>query len=372
MARRVHSHLHMQPQTPTWALNYHECTTEELRKFLEERTGTTLTEGQLQKIKDHDSYPLIDRLRQMDREATFPRSMELAPELRLGIYEALLIATKTAHKHDEVSALHPAVLRTSKQVYSEAVPILYKKNKFRAEVAYAERSSWSRISGTKPVCSLMVRRSGGGCPFQYRMETGAVSLMRSLFNNSATMHMLRMLTHLTIDIDLMAPQGRSDRLEYFDLTCYTMRGLCLSLGGASKMKELTVRVKSGDQDSSDIDLAGILWPLLFLREDVEVKFKGITASPEKMLTENGKILEVVAAFGRQIAHVKRLGITELERPDWENRCWEFHGMRDAERALYALKPLGKQLLCLDDIVNMSPVWEGMRREIDYVEANSEQ
>ena len=32
-------------------------------------------------------------------------------------------------------------------------------------------------------------------------------------------------------------------------------------------------------------------------------------------------------------------------------------------ALYALRPPGKWL-CLDDIINMSPIWKTMRSEID--------
>jgi hypothetical protein len=77
MSNNIHSRLLLRPQSPTWALDYDECTTAELRKFFEERTGTALNEEQLQKVREHGSYPLIDRLRQMDREARFPRFTEL-------------------------------------------------------------------------------------------------------------------------------------------------------------------------------------------------------------------------------------------------------------------------------------------------------
>ena len=80
-----------------------------------------------------------------------------------------------------------------------------------------------------------------------------------------------------------------------------------------------------------------------------------------------------AAFARQIALVKQIYNSELERPGWEDRRWEFHGIREAEKLLYALQSPGKRNLCLDDIVNMSPVWKRLRREIDCVEpSNSEQ
>lgn len=77
MANNTQSTLNLPPRSPTWSLNYEKCTTAELRKFIEDRTGTTLTGEQLQQVQDHGSSQLIDQLRQMDREARFPRFMEL-------------------------------------------------------------------------------------------------------------------------------------------------------------------------------------------------------------------------------------------------------------------------------------------------------
>jgi hypothetical protein len=148
-----------------------------------------------------------------------------------------------------------------------------------------------------------------------------------------------------------------------------MKGLCSLLSGDSKLKELSIVVKPGDQDSSDVDLADILWPLLFLREDLTVKFEGITTDPAKTsTTEAERNTEIDAAFCSQIALVKRLCNGELGRPGWEGRCWAFHGMREAEKVLYTFKAPGKELLCLDDIVNKSPVWKGLQREIERAEA----
>lgn len=188
------------------------------------------------------------------------------------------------------------------------------------------------------------------------------------------MHMLRMLTHLAIGIELVAPRGTQGGGEYSIMACVTMKALCLSMSGASKLKELTISVDPREQDTSGIDLADILWPLLFLREDVTVKFEGITTDPEKTLAEGEKSPEVEAAFAQQMALVKKLYNSELEKPGWEDRCWEFHGIREAEKVLYALEPSAvKRLLCIDDIVNMSPAWERMRRAIDHAEtSNSEQ
>jgi len=290
-----------------------------------------------------------------------------APELRLGVYEALLVAAQATHKRE---GLHPAILRTSKQVYSEAMPILYKKNKFRARVLYFEQPAWSTPSGLKLVCTLAIEGSGGKPSFHHRMHTGYVAILRSLFEHPSTMHMLRMLTRLNIDFDLTTSQKQRELKRYSFMACDTMKGLCLSLSGNSKLKELSIVAKLGDQDSSDADLADILWPLLLLRDDIAVEFKGVTTDPANMsTTEAERTTEIDAAFCSQIALVKQLCIAELERPGWDGRCWAFHGIRDAEKALHAFKAPGKKLLCLNDIVNKSPVWKGLRREIERAEAS---
>ena len=72
--------------------------------------------------------------------------------------------------------------------------------------------------------------------------------------------------------------------EYSVKACNTMKSLCLALAGAIRLEKLTIVVKPGDQDSSDVDLADILWPLLLLRTDVKVEFEGITADPEEAST----------------------------------------------------------------------------------------
>jgi hypothetical protein len=175
-----------------------------------------------------------------------------------------------------------------------------------------------------------------------------------------------MLTHLNIEIELVAPRRYLSDADYSILACLTMRALCLSMSGASRLKELTIRVEPGEQENSDVDLAEVLWPLLLLREDVTVKFEGITTDPEKTPTDGEEGPEVGAAFAQQIALVKQLYNSEVEKPGWEDRRWEFRGIREAEKVLYALQSPWR-LLCLDDIVNMSPVWERMRREVDRAE-----
>jgi hypothetical protein len=266
--------------------------------------------------------------------------------------------------------LHPAILRASKQVYSEAMPILYKKNKFRAEILYSERSHWSRPSALAPICALIIHRPGGKNYYLHRMETSPAAIPRCLFENPSTLHMLRMLTHLTIDLVLVTPRRKQGSDDYSVMACNVMKGLCSSLTGDSKLKELSIVIKPGDQDSSDVDPADVLWPLLLLREDITVKFECLTTDrAKKSTTEAERTTEIGAAFCSQIALVKRLCISELGRSGWEGRCWALHGMREAEKVLYTLYSPGKETLCLDDIVNKSPVWKDVRGEIDRAEAS---
>lgn len=301
-----------------------------------------------------------------------------APELRLGVYEALLIAAEKTHKYEKTATLYPAVFRTSKQVCSEAMPILYKHNKFRATVECSEQRSWARPSGIMPVCTLTIYRPGGRRAFHHRMDRGRTPILRCLFENSATAHMLRMLTHLTIDLELVTPRGRDqESVEYNIKACNTVKSLCLAMAGASKIKELTISIKAGDQDLCDVDPADILWPLILLRSDITVKFKGTaTDSEKKSITKGESSPDIDAAFCQRIALVKQLCNVELERPGWEDRQWAFHRVRDAEEILYDTKALGKKPFCFEDIVNMTPVWETTRREIDRAEtlarANSEE
>lgn len=244
---------------------------------------------------------------------------------------------------------------------------MYKQNDFRAAIGYSEQPSSSRHSGIKPVCTLGVYQPGGGYVLHYRTSASSDSLLRSLFDHATTARMLRVVTHLTIDLALVTSRGKPETDEYGVTACDAMKSLCLSLAGASKLEQLSISVKPEDQDSSDVDLANILWPLLLLRSDVTVKFEGITADPEETSTRK-RPESIDPAFCQQIAMVRQLCNSEFDRLGLEERHWASHKIHEAEKMLYALQSPGKKVLCLDDIVNASHVWKGMQHEIDRVEA----
>jgi len=68
-------------QAPEWLLDYDRCSLEELRAFIEERTGAAVNDREI----------LAAHLRKMDQAREFLRFMEPPPELRINVYEALLV-----------------------------------------------------------------------------------------------------------------------------------------------------------------------------------------------------------------------------------------------------------------------------------------
>lgn len=124
-------------QAPEGLLNYDNCSLKELRAFIETRTGAAVNEREI----------LSAHLRKMDQTRTFTRFMELPPELRVNIYEALLVDNRARDARGwllddrDQCRLHTAVLRTSKQVYSGARPVPYSKNKFSIRIGHTWRGS---------------------------------------------------------------------------------------------------------------------------------------------------------------------------------------------------------------------------------------
>jgi hypothetical protein len=341
--------------TPTWSFDYEKCTVAELCKFFEERTGAVLNEAQLQKVRDHGSYPLIDRLREMDTERTFSRFMELPPKLRIGVYENLLVIAKGKIKHGGMSSIHTAVLRTSRQVYSEARQVLYKQNKFWAVVRHAEAGS-RHSSAPIVACFLQIAKPGGNISFYRKTPclNGRTSLLHRLLEDSL-MGMLRALTHITVDLDLTTP-GKQETSEYVIHTCDVITALCLSLYGASKLEEITIKIEAGDA-TDDTDLAYILWPLLFLRTNVVIKFEGISAVRVTELVDVRMSAQEEASFAGQIAQVRRFCRAEIEKRGWKEQGWLFDGVREVETALDDESFIGKGLIRLDDILKLSAVWK---------------
>jgi hypothetical protein len=319
---------------------------------------------------------LINQLRTLDQEGSFPHFMELPSELRLSVYELLLVDTTEVDQLEQPykvawnsiidsrrfndNTLHPAVLRASKRIYSEAMSILYTQNEFSAKIVYHERGSLSRRRSMFDGCNLILVRPGGRHFYHQIMWSNP--RLRNLFVNQREMGMMRAMTHLTINIDLVPPEEISSQ-RHVSQAGEALASLCLSLTGASNMKELTVSVDPEDLNISKVDLAHILWPLMLLRTNVVVKFKGLATVTETALAHLTIETEAEESLGSKIAEIRR-GCHKMIKTRGE----DVNGIRDVEAALRDLSHFRKWLLHIDDIVGLSAKWRGIRSQADRVEA----
>jgi hypothetical protein len=188
-------------QAPEWLLDYDRCSLEELRTFIEDRTGAAVNEREI----------LAAHLRKMDQTRKFPRFVELPPELRINVYEALLVDNRARDEKGwlkderDKCRLHTAVLRTSKQVYSEARPVLYDRNKFNVMIGY----TWK---GSRPGSAQLGRDRIGlrvvrpGARFSYHKLIGSADCPSPLELSLLGWQMLRGLKHVTVDLGLVTPE----------------------------------------------------------------------------------------------------------------------------------------------------------------------
>jgi hypothetical protein len=194
-------------QAPEGLLNYDNCSLKELRAFIEDRTGAAANEREI----------LAAHLRKMDQTRTFPRFMELPPELRVNIYEALLVDNRARDEKGwllddrDKCKLHTAVLRTSKQVYSEARPVLYSKNKFSVRIGHTWRCS--RDPGSRRIDLRVVRP---GAEFSYHRWISLLDCPTALEQSLLGCHMLRGLKRITIDLELPYESDDTDEADESD------------------------------------------------------------------------------------------------------------------------------------------------------------
>jgi hypothetical protein len=148
------------PKTRRSFFKYGKCSHAELRRFLKDRTGVDFD-------RKTNRVRLTSRLRELDQNATFTRFNDLPPELRLLVFEHLLAPDKELREMPETQPPRPkgkiqtAVLRTSRAIYNEAEPVLYKANRFEALLKFVPRAA-PKVSNN---CTLEIERPGCNTPF---------------------------------------------------------------------------------------------------------------------------------------------------------------------------------------------------------------
>lgn len=308
--------------------------------------------------------------------------MELPPELRINIYEALLVDNRARDEKgwlkDERDAckLHIAVLRTSKQVYSEARPVLYDRNKFNVMIGY----TWK---GSRPGSAQLGRNRIGlrvvrpGARFSYHKLIGSADCPSPLELSLLRWPMLRGLKHITVDLGLMTrelpsddssddtPDDTSDDWDppvtYAVHAREAMTAVCLGLIGASKLEQLSIKVTFEDSQASDADLGEILWPLILLRSDIVVSVEGVS---EVLQRERSADYEERVRKKALISHQKRTALVGMVAKV-RKRCAE--GNNDIMEFLAKLVPLGVWV-DMPDIVSSNSKWTALQRKVDALEA----
>jgi hypothetical protein len=359
-------------EAPVWFLVYTKCSLAELRKFIKSRTITKLSTTAHWKLNVQGRLHLVARLRQMDQDATFTRFMELPPELRAGIFESLLVDKRVwdEEKSDWVVSydnyqIHPAVLRTSKQIHSEAKSTLYDQDKPHVTIKSVLERTWRHRSSA---WALSIIHPGRRLLFHQSTSTvGCVSVLHRLFTCS-TMDMMRAMKTLTINLNLVTPQDR--RLAPLVDARNAVATLCLSLTGASKLEELTIKLSFERSQINDLDVARLLWPLIFLRGHIIVKFEGIPGlSMENMSANNNERTGQSKVPKLYTEHSLCDRIAKVRVRCREAR--EYHGFDG-----YHLSDLPKALdgseagMEVADIVNRSTKWRDMQGYIDHLETLS--
>ena len=359
-------------QAPEWLLDYDRCSLEELRTFIEDRTGAAVNEREI----------LAAHLRKMDQTRKFPRFVELPPELRINVYEALLVDNRARDEKGwlkderDKCRLHTAVLRTSKQVYSEARPVLYDRNKFNVMIGY----TWK---GSRPGSAQLGRDRIGlrvvrpGARFSYHKLIGSADCPSPLELSLLGWHMLRGLKHVTVDLGLVTPEpptedssddlsddwdekGDDGPFAYAVHAREAMTAVCLGLIGASKLEQLTIKVTFEDSQASDADLGEILWPLILLRSDIVVRVEGVS---EVLQRERSADYEERARKKALISHQKRTALVGMVAKV-RKRCVE--GNDNIMEMLAKLVPLGVWV-DMNDIVNSNLKWRTLQSKVDALE-----
>jgi hypothetical protein len=252
-----------------WHFKYGGCTHAELVRFLQDRTGTTVGINMKTGRKR-----LLSRLRQLDRNPTFPHFLDLSLELRLRVYEHLLAPDKELRELPGTQPLPPqkdqiqtAVLRTSKAIYSEAEPVLYKANHFDAVLAGVP-------GAPRPNYTFQLERPGCVLPYSDDSDKKVWAWVFKPGMMRRISPMLSGIRRLTIKLDL----GQTPDNTQAQYASAIITRLCMLMCGDIKMRELTFSLHSQDKNSSVTAsmLPQIFWPTILLRSDIVVRFEGLS------------------------------------------------------------------------------------------------
>lgn len=291
----------------TGLLDYTKCSPAKLRDFIRARTTVRASENELKQWRNPS---LVTRLRNLDKRITF-RSHDLVPELRLQVYEHVLVKPNHTASGRRAPANGAALLRTCKLVHEEAEPILYRENKFSAFIGFYKDLNDSNDEEGACECGLKCQKNHDIELFRHERVHSYIHGDHSRdwictlgCNNRVTscqsFHIFRSVRHLTL------------RVGSFDFdTQEKLARLCLLLSGPSQLKKLTVAIHQCHTILDTEALVEVISPIAFLNLNVELE---LADGFKSLQTELDKCRKTLRAFPslKLESHGDRIASTRLE------------------------------------------------------------
>lgn len=281
--------VHMSLHESTGLLDYSKCSPAKLRDFIRARTTVGASENEL---KQWRKPSLVTRLRTLDKRITF-RFLDLVPELRLQVYEHVLVKPNHTASGRRAPANGAALLRTCKLVHEEAEPILYRDNKFSASIGFYKDPNDSNDEEGACEC-------GPKCRENHHIELVRPGRVHSYIHSEhsrvywwiwtlascnyrvtscQSFHIFRSVRHLTL------------RLGSCDSDTQTkLARLCLLLSGPSQLKKLTVAIHQRHTILDTQALVEVLSPIALLNLNVELELADGSKSLQTELHKSRKTL----------------------------------------------------------------------------------
>ncbi|EME42362.1 hypothetical protein DOTSEDRAFT_36249 [Dothistroma septosporum NZE10] len=286
---------------PLAGLNYKRCRVEELKVFVEKRTGKTPP-------KSSKKQRLLDTLDGLDEDPAVFRLLDLPPEMRNLIYGHLLRLQPGTNGR---LCSSPTICRCSKQSRDEALGILYGNNTPQIAIRVAHRANRAPIQGPQireysvlGVTTTHVGYEGG--PWTRLGGTHSAWPAHLLRFHGVEVNFVVDAQHSTTTAE--APQDLRIAVNH------CLYSICAFLASSRVLKTVKVSLTVNDGELPEGgELRKTLWPITRLGRTLQLKLEGISDEAEQSILDH--MLETPAAVDilgkssrliKKVQHLKTL------------------------------------------------------------------
>ncbi|EME42437.1 hypothetical protein DOTSEDRAFT_73308 [Dothistroma septosporum NZE10] len=303
-------------------LDYSKCKRAELDSFHRQRLHNDVPKG----VNKHN---LIQILRRQDQEPGRFRFLDLPAEMRNIVYRELLVLPQPDSPR-RVSTCQLAIIRTCRQIRSEAHGILYGENKPEICLAAHDYSSRYNVQLRRHFSiPLFSKRSTD------RVAYGGFTLFSGTTKSLALEHLPRFHSVIVrIDIGDEIRPGLDSRHapELLVAVNQLLYCLCTLLAATPQKRALTLKLSAHTDRVSEQALHRALWPITRLGPDSTVHFTGVSKRMQKVLraacttssaTPNliGKLLQAQPRAEMTKREVRKLGARGQALVSTEITAW---------------------------------------------------